>query len=89
MQITTSHITSKGQVTIPVRLREELGLSSGDGVEFISGNNGQIIMKKSVVQEKFFGFFDDVDSETSVSLGELDEAIAGSVAELHHKSLGK
>lgn len=37
-------ITSKGQVTIPKRIRVLLGLKSGSVVEFTVGGDGQIIV---------------------------------------------
>jgi antitoxin PrlF len=38
----TSTVTSKGQVTIPKRIRDELGLSAGTEVEFIVQKDGSI-----------------------------------------------
>lgn len=37
----TAIVTSKGQITIPMAVREKLGLESGDRVEFIDLGNGQ------------------------------------------------
>ena len=40
-------ITSKGQVTIPVSIREQLGLHEGAEVEFVvEGNNVRIVRSK-------------------------------------------
>jgi antitoxin PrlF len=33
-------ITSKGQITVPQAVREQLGLHSGDKVDFVSDENG-------------------------------------------------
>ncbi|HEU4736431.1 MAG TPA: AbrB/MazE/SpoVT family DNA-binding domain-containing protein [Solirubrobacterales bacterium] len=41
-----SKITSKGQVTIPKAIRDELGLLPGAEVEFISGD-GEVRVRKS------------------------------------------
>jgi len=35
-------VTSKGQVTIPKRIREELGLEAGTEVEFILDDDGSL-----------------------------------------------
>ena len=35
-------VTSKGQVTIPKRIRDELGLSAGTAVEFVLEEDGTI-----------------------------------------------
>ena len=37
----TATVTSKGQITIPVRVREALGLDAGDRVEFVEFEKGQ------------------------------------------------
>jgi antitoxin PrlF len=40
-----SRMTSKGQVTIPKRVRDYLGLKPGSEVEFTISNNGQFIIR--------------------------------------------
>jgi AbrB family looped-hinge helix DNA binding protein len=45
-------ITSKGQVTIPKRLRDHLGLKAGSEVEFVLGGDGRIILKADEGAEK-------------------------------------
>jgi len=40
----TAVLTSKGQVTIPLAVREKLGLDTGDRVEFIDLGNGQFAL---------------------------------------------
>jgi AbrB family looped-hinge helix DNA binding protein len=42
--MSTATITSKGQITIPATVRHALGLSTGDKVEFIEGDNGQFVL---------------------------------------------
>jgi AbrB family looped-hinge helix DNA binding protein len=37
-------VTSKGQVTIPKVVRDQLGLKPGSKVEFKSGRDGEIVM---------------------------------------------
>jgi AbrB family looped-hinge helix DNA binding protein len=41
----TAAVTSKGQITIPVEVREDLGLKTGDRVSFIKGENGEYILR--------------------------------------------
>jgi antitoxin PrlF len=38
-------VTSKGQITIPVAVREKLGLASGDRVEFVEVSPGEFTLK--------------------------------------------
>jgi antitoxin PrlF len=40
-----SKLTSKGQVTIPKRLRDHLGLKPGSEVEFTMNNQGEIVVR--------------------------------------------
>jgi len=39
-------MTSKGQVTIPKRIRDELGLVPGQAVEFAAGATGEVVLRK-------------------------------------------
>ena len=41
-----SKITTKGQVTIPQKLRRLLGIRPGDKVSFEASDNGQVLIKK-------------------------------------------
>jgi antitoxin PrlF len=43
----TTRITSKGQVTVPRRLRKALQLSVGDAVEFQLKDNGELVLRKA------------------------------------------
>lgn len=39
--MTTATLTSKGQITIPINVRNALGLNTGDRIEFFEMDNGQ------------------------------------------------
>jgi antitoxin PrlF len=69
-------ITSKGQITIPVEIREELGLETGDRIEFVlnetSGHYEVIPATVSIRSLK--GILPR--RRGIVSLEEMDEAIA-------------
>ena len=41
----TATLTSKGQITIPVAVREKLGLRTGDRVEFVELDSGEFALK--------------------------------------------
>lgn len=43
-----SILTSKGQTTIPKKIREHLGLSPGDRLEFLITNEGNVVLKASL-----------------------------------------
>lgn len=38
----TAKVTSKGQITIPTAVREELGIEKGDDIVFYKGLDGQM-----------------------------------------------
>ena len=40
----TATVTSKGQITIPAKVRSALGLDAGDRVEFVELEKGQFTM---------------------------------------------
>lgn len=44
-------VTSKGQVTLPKRIRDELGLVPGSEVEF-EVIQGQVVLRKKMSEEK-------------------------------------
>jgi len=47
-----SKMTSKGQVTIPKRMRDHLGLKPGSEVEFAFGRDDDIVLKTKERHEK-------------------------------------
>ena len=69
-------ITSKGQITIPVRVRQALGIDPGDRIEFVEVEKGQfaiIAATRSVRELK--GLFRGKRSKP-VSIEEMNAAIA-------------
>jgi AbrB family looped-hinge helix DNA binding protein len=38
----TATLTSKGQITLPGRIRSALGLRSGDKIDFVLGDDGSV-----------------------------------------------
>ena len=72
----TATVTSKGQITIPSKVRSALGLDAGDRVEFVEVEKGQfaiIAATRSVRELK--GLFRH-KRRKPVSLEEMDAAIA-------------
>lgn len=69
-------ITSKGQITLPLRVREALGLDAGDRVEFVEIEKGRFAIvpaTRSVRELK--GIFRD-RRRKPVSIEEMNDAIA-------------
>jgi AbrB family looped-hinge helix DNA binding protein len=46
--MTTATMTSKGQVTIPLKIRQRLGLETGDRIEFVELDSGAYAIKPAV-----------------------------------------
>jgi len=71
----TATLTSKGQITIPIEVREALGVESGDRVEFVEVAPGRyefIAATRSVTALK--GIFGK--PRKSVSISDMHAAIA-------------
>ena len=76
-------LTSKGQITIPARVRTALGLDAGDRVEFVEVARGQFTLvaaTRSVRELK--GLFQD-RRRKPVSIEEMNAAIARRAARSH------
>lgn len=72
-------ITSKGQITLPKALREQLHLSPGDRVEFILGEDNVIRMLPRLASVKRLkGMLPKPDQ--AVTLEQMDDAIADAVS---------
>lgn len=46
--MTTSTVTTKGQVTIPLDVRRRLGLDAGDRIEFVEIGEGVFAIKPAI-----------------------------------------
>lgn len=46
--MSTATVTSKGQITIPIDVRERLGIEAGDRVEFIEMSDGEFLLRPAV-----------------------------------------
>jgi AbrB family looped-hinge helix DNA binding protein len=74
--VATATVTSKGQITIPSRVRSALGLDAGDRVEFVEVEKGQFALvaaTRSVRELK--GMFQGKRSKP-ISIDEMNAAIA-------------
>jgi AbrB family looped-hinge helix DNA binding protein len=76
----SASLTSKGQITIPIEVREELGLKTGDRIEFVKGEEGRFFIqpkKGSIMNLR--GMFNWTGKP--VSIEEMNDAMASHVAE--------
>ena len=68
-------VTSKGQTTIPKKIRDHLKLHPGDQIEYVIGEGGAVtIFAKTLDVADLKGILKS-KAKTPVSLEEMDEAI--------------
>lgn len=83
-----STLTSKGQTTIPVGIRELLGLKPGDQIAYEITEDGVMLHPK-----KHYSFVDLAallpKSGISATIEQMDQAIAQAVVERYERSLPK
>ena len=74
--MSTATLTSKGQITIPAQVRAELGVNTGDRIEFVEIGEGQfaIVAATRSVKELDGIFRDRV--RKPVSIEEMNATIA-------------
>lgn len=68
----SSSLTSKGQVTIPVEIREQLGFHAGDKVGFLVEDDHVILFRKENDIQAAFGI---CKPKRSASLDDIEKAI--------------
>jgi AbrB family looped-hinge helix DNA binding protein len=72
----TATMTSKGQITIPAKIREAMGLKEGTQVEFVEGERGEYrIFAKTLPVTALEGILYDPNRKT-VTIEEMNETIA-------------
>lgn len=70
----TTTISSKGQVTVPRRLRDELGLTPGTKLEFELRDGGELVCRKAA-QQSFFARFRGMGRNKKLPYRTGDEAV--------------
>jgi len=79
--VSAATITSKGQITIPVQVRNALGVSVGDRVEFVELKKGEFaIVPLTRSLRELNGMFKGRRRKPA-SIAEMDAAIARGAAE--------
>jgi len=70
----TSLVTTKGQVTIPASVRDQLGIHQGDRVGFVYENGKVVILPVIKDIKAAFGL---ASAAQSASLEDMEQAIEG------------
>lgn len=68
-----SSVTTKGQVTIPIELREKLGIKPGDRVGFVDEGGRLVLQRQETAIEAVFGI---VKAGKGVTLEQMEDAIS-------------
>jgi len=71
----TATITSKGQITIPKKIREKLGLKPGDKLDFEVEDNRSIYIKRKKSIDEAFGMLYRENQE-SLTIEEMNEGVS-------------
>jgi AbrB family looped-hinge helix DNA binding protein len=72
----TSTLTSKGQITLPRAIRERLRLETGDLVDFVIDDDGEIRVRAGRYDARDLRGLLRKQGRKPVSLAEMDQAIA-------------
>ena len=68
----SSSVTTKGPVTIPIELRERLGIKPGDRVGFIEDGERIVLQRQETAIEAVFGI---VKASKGATLEQMEEAV--------------
>ena len=78
MPMTT--LTSKGQMTLPKAIRDEMGLKTGDKIELVTIGNAAIIVPRNKPVESVFGLL-SARAIGSTAIEDDDAAVREAVAD--------
>jgi antitoxin PrlF len=71
----TSTVTSKGQITIPAKVRAQLGIEAGDRIEFVDIGQGQFAIVAATRSIKELKRIFRGKRKKPVSIEEMNQAI--------------
>ena len=85
--MTTATLTSKGQLTLPKIMREELKLKAGDKIDFVKNGSGQYMLRPANHDARsLFGCLADLYDGPPVSVEDMDRGIATAMRARHPAS---
>jgi len=82
-----STLTSKGQITLPLQVRERLQLIQGDRVTFTVQPSGEVILRRApgTGQDELLGILQHLRKRRTVSVTEMNHAIRQRVRLTHRR----
>lgn len=72
----TAKVTSKGQITLPKKVRDKMGVQSGEGVSF-EEKNGVFYIKKTLKKSPFDKWVGRLKAHRGHKTDEVIEALRG------------
>ena len=72
----TAKITSKGQITLPKKVRDKMGVQSGEGISF-EEKNGVFYIKKAVKKSPFDKWVGRLKTRGGRKTDEIIETLRG------------
>ena len=75
MKTLKARVTSKGQVTLPKRLRQSLGIREGDQVEFAMESSQKASVRRIKAPGSSSGIMKHLAKKSPVTIYEMDKAI--------------
>lgn len=78
----TSTVTSKGQITIPKQIREQLGLKPGDRIDFMRDRAGRVLLKPLRTDFRSLRGIIKSPLNRPITIEEMNDAIARGYAGL-------
>jgi|GEM_PF-333242 len=82
--MTTATLTSKGQLTLPKVMRDELKLKAGDKIDFVKDASGQYTLRPANHDARsLFGCLADLYDGKPVSVADMDRSIATAMRARH------
>ena len=73
--MTTAKITSKGQAVIPKVIREHLGVKSGDRLDFLVLDDGEVVIRPAVFDVRQLKGLLQREGQRPVSSEEMNRAV--------------
>lgn len=80
----TSTLTSKGQTTIPKKVREFMRLSPGDKLDFVIQDDGQVVLQPANVDLAELDGLLYTPDRPAASVKEMNEAVQSEATRMHN-----
>lgn len=86
--MTTSTLTSKGQITIPKAVRDRMGLQAGDVLDFRLNDEGklEVALRSSSVLDRVSGILKEYAQDPPPTVEEMNAAIRRRAAEKYGRT---